>query len=266
MLVVLIAIWQVLSGVPLTAGTTYTLVSPWSDDVDKPVLAAAAGGPVRMELKPFEVVLFDAIPQDSRADDGFEKLFREEGVPKGWVVRRWNDLKLPADPGVEWKVIDGVLHGSEPRGTWLISEQEYADFVLKFEFKLGPRGNSGCALRAPMFGDPAFDGLELQMADYRYNTEAKIRETLEQAESHGITGFNTWVMDDNSALFLSKDETPTNITQIASVPGWTSSRQWEKYREPPSKPGSWRAKRAARKAGCFQASGRDSPAGRCPNP
>jgi hypothetical protein len=34
----------------------------------------------------------------------------------------------------------------------------------------------------------------------RYNTEAKIRETLELAEANGITAFNTWVMDDNSAL------------------------------------------------------------------
>lgn len=35
----------------------------------------------------------------------------------------------------------------------------------------------------------------------RYNTEGKIRETLELAERNGITAFNTWVMDDNSALF-----------------------------------------------------------------
>ncbi len=34
-----------------------------------------------------------------------------------------------------------------------------------------------------------------------YNTEAKIRETLELGESHGITAINTWVMDDNSQLF-----------------------------------------------------------------
>lgn len=34
----------------------------------------------------------------------------------------------------------------------------------------------------------------------RYNSEAKIRETLELAEANGITAFNTWVMDDNSAL------------------------------------------------------------------
>lgn len=35
----------------------------------------------------------------------------------------------------------------------------------------------------------------------RYNTPAKIRQTLEIAEQNGITGFNTWVMDDNSAIF-----------------------------------------------------------------
>ena len=66
----------------------------------------------------------------------------------------------------------GVLNGGGARGSWLISEAEYSDFELQFEFKLGPQGNSGCALRTPASGDPAFDGLELQMADYRYNTKA----------------------------------------------------------------------------------------------
>ncbi|HEV2208631.1 MAG TPA: hypothetical protein VG167_07635 [Verrucomicrobiae bacterium] len=35
----------------------------------------------------------------------------------------------------------------------------------------------------------------------RYNTPAKVRETLELAESNGINCINTWVMDDNSQLF-----------------------------------------------------------------
>ena len=98
----------------------------------------------------------------------FEPLFPQDGVPKGWLVRKWNDLKDPADAGVNWKVEEGVLHGSEPRGTWLVSEREYGDFVLEFECKLGERGNGGVALRSPLFGDPAFDGLELQMVDPRY--------------------------------------------------------------------------------------------------
>lgn len=106
------------------------------------------------------------------APTGFVPLFPDAGVPQGWLVRAWNDVNQPVDPSVQWQVKDGVLHGSTQRGTWLMSEKQYTDFVLIYEFKLGARGNSGCALRAPLAGDPAFDGLELQMVDYRYNTSA----------------------------------------------------------------------------------------------
>jgi len=110
------------------------------------------------------------------AERAFVPLFSEDGVPKGWVMRAWNDVRNPAEGNPVWKVENGVLHGGEPRGSWLLSEKEYGDFELEFEFKLGPTGNSGCALRVPMFGDPAFDGIELQMADFRYNTQAKDSE------------------------------------------------------------------------------------------
>ena len=106
----------------------------------------------------------------------FEPLFPQDGVPKGWVVRAWNDVRNPAEGNPVWKVENGILVGGEPRGCWLLSEREYGDFLLEFEFKLGELGNSGCALRAPLYGDPAFDGLELQMADFRYNPEAKDSE------------------------------------------------------------------------------------------
>src|SRR3712207_4723613 len=97
-------------------------------------------------------------------------LFPDKGEPKGWVVRAWNDVSKPAEEGAKWVVDeDGVLHGSEPRGTWLMSEKEYGDFVLEFDFKLGEQGNSGCGIRFPPKGDPAFDGIEVQMADARYN-------------------------------------------------------------------------------------------------
>ena len=116
-------------------------------------------------------------PKSPKPDaDGFVQLFPENGKPKGWTVRAWNDVKDPPAEPTEWKVEKGVLHGGEPRGSWLMSENEYGDFILEFEFKLGERGNSGCALRSSMRGDPAFDALELQMADLRYNPQAKDSE------------------------------------------------------------------------------------------
>ena len=110
----------------------------------------------------------------SPAPSGFVPLFPQDGEPKGWVVGAWNDVSKREES--VWLVRNGVLHGGDPRGTWLMSEKEYGDFIAEFEFKLGTNGNSGFAMRAPMKGDPAFDGLELQMADFRYNTNATAAE------------------------------------------------------------------------------------------
>ncbi|MGH7128448.1 MAG: 3-keto-disaccharide hydrolase, partial [Planctomycetaceae bacterium] len=73
-------------------------------------------------------------------------------------------------------VKEGVLQSGRERGTWIVSDGEYADFILEFEVKLTEFGNSGVALRAPFDGDPAFEGLELQLADLRYNPRAKDSE------------------------------------------------------------------------------------------
>jgi hypothetical protein len=129
---------------------------------------------------PLTLLALLAPVQSNGAEDkvatAFAPLFPKDGVPEGWVVRAWNDVSKPPGNAAVWKVENGVLHGSEPRGTWLMSEKEYVNFTLEFEFKLGPTGNSGLALRAPLKGDPAFDGLELQMADLRYNPQAKDSE------------------------------------------------------------------------------------------
>jgi Domain of Unknown Function (DUF1080) len=107
------------------------------------------------------------------ADDGFLPLFPKDGVPAGWVVTQWNDLGKPASPGMVWTVSDGVLRSSPKRDNWLVSEREYGDFVLEFEIRLTELGNSGVALRAPLRDDPAFVAMEMQIADVRYNPEAK---------------------------------------------------------------------------------------------
>lgn len=115
-------------------------------------------------VAPFLLLLLTGL----RAEEQWTDFFREDGPPRGWLVRHWANVKDESPDKAQWQVKDGVLHGSDPRGTWLISEQEYADFVLQFEWQLGDRGNSGCGLRFPLVGDPAFDGLELQMVDPRY--------------------------------------------------------------------------------------------------
>lgn len=102
----------------------------------------------------------------------WEPLFPNEGKPVGWFTGHWADVADPSPEGTDWQVKGNILSNEGVRGGWILSEKEYGDFELEFEFLLGERGNSGCALRVPRKGDPAFDGIEIQMADLRYNTEA----------------------------------------------------------------------------------------------
>lgn len=49
--------------------------------------------------------------------------------------------------------------------------------------------------------------------------------------------YTFWIAsDDNGELWLSTDDDPANAILIASVPAWTSSRQWDKYIQQQSSP------------------------------
>lgn len=125
---------------------------------------------------PLGIAFLVLIASPVLGDEGFTPLFPDDGAPKEWLVRAWDDLGKEAGPESEWSVKDGVLSAGENRGTWLMSEKEYGDFILEFEIKLTERGNSGLALRAPLAGDPAFEAMEMQIADLRYNPSANEAE------------------------------------------------------------------------------------------
>ncbi len=63
----------------------------------------------------------------------------------------------------------------------LYSKDEYGDFVFRFEFKLTPAANNGLGIRAPMEGDVAYKGMELQILD----NEAEVYKSLEKYQYHG---------------------------------------------------------------------------------
>jgi hypothetical protein len=47
----------------------------------------------------------------------------------------------------------------------LYTEEEFSDFRLYFEFKLTPGANNGVGIRAPLRGDAAYAGMEIQVLD-----------------------------------------------------------------------------------------------------
>ena len=69
--------------------------------------------------------------------------------------------------GEGYAVEDGAIVCT-PKGSFLHTEKEYADFVLDFEFKLQPGSNNGIGLRYPGSGDAAYVGMEIQVLDDRH--------------------------------------------------------------------------------------------------
>ncbi|MBW6536438.1 MAG: DUF1080 domain-containing protein [Mariniphaga sp.] len=63
----------------------------------------------------------------------------------------------------------------------LFTEKEYSDFIFRFEFQLTPGANNGLGIRAPLTGDAAYQGMELQILD---NT-APIYANLHEYQYHG---------------------------------------------------------------------------------
>jgi len=68
-----------------------------------------------------------------------------------------------------WSVKDGVLtcDGSRGKGhaKWIATKITYADFDLTLEFNVAKDSNSGVFLRAPLEGNPARNGMEVQLFD-----------------------------------------------------------------------------------------------------
>jgi hypothetical protein len=86
--------------------------------------------------------------------EGFVSLFNGHDLDN-WVGAK--DTYFPEDGMVVVR-----LGGS---GGNLYTEKEYANFILRFEFQLTPGANNGIGIRAPLQGDAAYVGMEIQVLD-----------------------------------------------------------------------------------------------------
>ncbi|HTS69315.1 MAG TPA: DUF1080 domain-containing protein [Terriglobia bacterium] len=91
--------------------------------------------------------------QDAADDSGFVPIFNGLDLT-GWHAMGQQD----------WHVDDGVLW-TEGKGGWLRSDQRYADFVLRLDYRLTKGAVSGIFLRSAEQGDPAFTGMKIAILD-----------------------------------------------------------------------------------------------------
>lgn len=89
-------------------------------------------------------------------EPGFQSLFNGRDL-SGWT--------LQGASGRGYIVRDGNLVCPKDGGGNLLTEKEYENFILRFEYRLQPNGNNGVAIRAPLQGDAAYLGIECQILD-----------------------------------------------------------------------------------------------------
>jgi hypothetical protein len=105
-------------------------------------------------------------------DTGFKPVFNGRDF-SGWAGTLEN-----------YVITDGAIVCQPKKGGTVFTEQEFADFVVRLEFKLPPAGNNGLAIRYPGSGDPAYVGMtELQVLDDNY--EAVTGRTIDPRQAHG---------------------------------------------------------------------------------
>lgn len=115
-----------------------------------------------------------AADPEADAEAGFVSLFDGQTL-KGWIG------------AVEgYCVEDGAITCIPEKGGNLMSARQYADFILKFEFKLTPGANNGIGLRVPLGAHAATQGMEIQILDDTAEQYAKLHDYQYHGSVYGV--------------------------------------------------------------------------------
>ena len=80
-----------------------------------------------------------------------------------------------------YQVEDGKIVALKTGRGNLYTKDEYSDFAVRFDFRLEPGANNGLAIRAPLSGDAAYQGMEIQILD---DTHAQYKG-IQPYQAHG---------------------------------------------------------------------------------
>ena len=133
--------------------------------------------PVKYILLFFLSIITSDIISQHNDDEEFISLFNDKNL-QGWV----GDTQ-------SYQARDGMIV-IEPQdgegGGNLYTEAEYSDFILRFEFMLTPGANNGLGIHAPLTGNVAYEGKELQIIDNRGTKYGKLKEWQYHGSVYGI--------------------------------------------------------------------------------
>jgi len=138
----------------------------------------------------------------------------------------------------KWVFPDYVIYPNEHLIIWASgkdrrpSRHGYIQGLSRAVWFNVPGGNIQDLLNYPNYPDqPSVRHVIKQFFEAPRNIADQYGQEIQGWLIPPVTGTYTfWISgDDQSQLFLSKDEDHTNATLIAQVPGWTNPREWDKY-------------------------------------
>ena len=80
----------------------------------------------------------------------------------------------------------GEIQCTAGNGGNIYTEDQFDDFILRFEFKLSPGANNGLGLRTPSSGDAAYAGMEAQILDNSADKWANLKPYQYHGSIYGV--------------------------------------------------------------------------------
>ncbi len=112
-------------------------------------------------------------------EPGFTPIFNGRDLDDWIYGTKGNAMKL--GEGYKVDTDQGIVYCTVKDGGNLYTKKEYANFALRFEFKLAANGNNGIGIRSPLEGGTAYQGMEIQVLDDYGSQYTKLRP----AQYHG---------------------------------------------------------------------------------
>jgi hypothetical protein len=147
-----------------------------------------AKGPIQLQTHGSEIRWKNVYVREIPAEEVNKELagqWAEEGFTEyvnGTDLSNWQGA-------VEnYEVKDGAIVCKQGKGGDLLTKDEFENGIIRVEFKLPVAGNNGIALRTPLGGHSASDGLELQVIDsdgYNAKMAAAGKGSLQHYQYHG---------------------------------------------------------------------------------
>lgn len=184
---------------------------------------------------------FDVLKNDSRLESGRCKLIGFT-QPSHGILRQVGDGKLIYTPDKGYLGSDSFTYtagfdGAVKPATVTVSVLKSQGVVMETYTGIG--GDSISNLKGSTKFPDSPDEIAIQStfecpADRMDTYGVRMKAWLKPP----VTGsYMFWIAsDDNGELWLSSDMDPVNASLIASVPGWTDPRQWNKFTEQQSSP------------------------------